>query len=141
MGMDLRGAGGYFGCNSRGWGDILRLAHLHGWIPVGTLAPLMNEGGPWDGPWGGRYCHTEGQRVTDDDALALADALERALPDLPDENLLADKEWVYRLPGGTELRGIAAGVETSLIERLSGDAKPRLREFIAFCRAGGFTIR
>jgi hypothetical protein len=49
------------------------------------------------------------------------------------------KEWV-RFPDGTEKPGLPLDVETSLVERLSGRAKPRLREFITFCRVGGFAI-
>ncbi len=139
--MDLCGAGGYFACNHQGWRDMLDVACLHGWVPAGTLAPSMNEAGPWEGPWSGSYCYNEGQWVTDEDALALAEALDRTLPDIPDEDVIADKMVVCgRLPDGTELRGFKPGVETSLVERLSGRAKPRLREFIAFCRAGGFAI-
>jgi len=65
--------------------------------------------------------------------------LEAAAPSLPSAE---SNQMVVcgRLPDGTELPGFKPGVETSLVERLSGCAKPRLREFIAFCRAAGFAI-
>jgi hypothetical protein len=128
---------------SRGWNALLQLARDYGWEPQGTLAPRIGQiTDPyyWDlwlawrnqargaerrgeepptppdipeeawtyeeaSDWEGGYVTNDHQRVTDTDALALATALECALPSIPAD----DAEWV--------------------------------REFITFCKAGGFTIR
>ncbi len=69
----------------REWAYLLMLAHHGGWRPAGTEAPPWEGGGPsaYDperhGPWCGSYTSNEGQVVTDEDARALADGLERAL--------------------------------------------------------------
>jgi len=142
MGMDLTGAGGYAAWNWQGWRGILELANRYGWVPAGTEPPSWDEGGPWDGrPWSRTYFSNDGQRVTAEDAHALADALKRALPDMPDEDAVAHKmETIACLPDGTVLRAPKRGVELSLLESFAG-GQQRLREFIAFCRAGEFAIR
>jgi hypothetical protein len=66
------------------------------------------------------YFSNSGQRVTDDDAKALAAALARALPDIPD--------------AGDPERG------RGLLERFCGSEKPYLGAFVEFCRRGGFAI-
>src|SRR2546423_13839985 len=111
MGMDLCGAGGYAAWNWQGWRGVLELGHRYGWIPAGTEPPLWDEGGPWDGrPWNGTYFCNDGQRVTAEDAHALADALERALPDIPDEDAVAHKMVIVAcLPDGTVLRAPKPG--------------------------------
>src|SRR6266545_6571402 len=76
------------------WRRRLTLATLYGWTPAGTQAPdddsLLGMHGTPD--WDGRYFPGVGQHVTEADARALAEALERALPDLP------DREAFERLP-------------------------------------------
>jgi hypothetical protein len=83
MGMDLSGAGGYFGINCRAWGMVLELAQrFGGWVPLGTRAPSdwKEPDSAWDPMdyWSNSY-----QEVSDQDARNLADALERALLDVP----------------------------------------------------------
>jgi len=97
-----------------------------------TLAPEDAAG------WGGGYFSNDGQRVTAEDARELAAALERALPDVPDHDALRHKA---RPLGNSGEFGIPVGTPTTPSEWFSGDRKQRLREFIAFCRAGGFVIR
>src|SRR5262245_57325667 len=86
MGMDLSGAaGGYFRFNNRGWADVLDLAELYGWEPVGTASPRNFETGePQYADWDGGYGSNDYQIVTAPDAAAIATALEAALDDIPD---------------------------------------------------------
>ena len=95
----------------------------------------------WDSPnlhWDGAYDWNDGQGVTDADARNLADALARALDDIPDHDAMDHKtEPIDGMPG---LRAIT-DVDFSPIEFWSGRyKKERLREFIAFCQKGGFGI-
>lgn len=64
------------------WGKILSLAREHGWQPAGTMPPparldLRQECCPAR-PWEGAYAPAEGQEVSREDALSLAEALEIA---------------------------------------------------------------
>lgn len=90
------------------------------------------------------YFDRRGQQVTDDDARALADALERALPDVPDHDAIAHKVLsVIDTPGlgvPPQLRMLNPRARLNPFEYFSGTNKARLRRFIAFCRAGGFRI-
>jgi len=84
-----------------------------------------------DNSWDGEYLRKDHQVVTEDDARGLAGALERALPDIPDGNE----------SGGSGNLSIATeDEELGVIESFSGPTKDQLRNFIAFCRAGGFEI-
>ena len=92
MGYNLIGAHNDFRVGSGTWGRILRVALDHGWEPAGTLAPNIgshDENGEWvpddiGSAWDGTYFFNNYQIVTEEDAAALANALERALPDIPD---------------------------------------------------------
>ena len=125
MGMDLRGKGGYFRFSHRAWGTVLKLAWEHGWEPAGTKPPEWAAYAP-DGVtvdevatraerqrhanWDGIYCSNNHQVVSDEDAANIADALERALDDVPDEGaedvLLtpAQHQEAYRRGGGCRER-------------------------------------
>ena len=82
-------------------------------------------------------------------------ALERALPDLPDHDALRPKceevelpeEMIqaYRLvgwigPNQTTMVLLPADACVTPFELFSGPWKLELKEFIAFCRQGGFRI-
>ena len=97
MGMDLSGKGGYFRSSYRAWGTALKLAWEHGWEPAGTKPPEWTAYTP-DGVvdeeatraerqryanWDGLYCSNNRQVICDEDAANIADALERALDDVP----------------------------------------------------------
>lgn len=94
MGYDLGGAGGAFHFGVDAWPMVLELACLYGWEPAGTVSPHWRcaEGHCVCGEWDGGYCSNSGQAVTPKDAQVLAEALERALVDIPDERVLDSKE-------------------------------------------------
>jgi hypothetical protein len=100
----------------------------------------------------------ETSRLTDREAGLLADALERAVPDLPDQETPAPElpalplRVLEHAPGGWEIievdragaekRSAAMRQREYLFAVFAGeDAKQWIREkFVPFCRAGGFTI-
>jgi hypothetical protein len=76
------------------------------------------------------------QLVTAADAAALADALERALPDIPNESAWSGPPGGIRvLPDGTT----EDLPEPNALQYWAGN-KAYLQEFIAYCRAGAFAI-
>jgi hypothetical protein len=78
--MSAWGECGEFNFDDPQWTLLLSLVNAFGWRPEGTRAPedvAPNE-------WQGVYAPGDGQELTRDDALALADALDRALDDIPD---------------------------------------------------------
>ena len=90
--------------------------------------------------WSGGYFSNEYQWVTDEDAAALADALERALATLV--GLLGGGSTLPRLPI-LEQRLTPGGVvvnDDDPLDWFSRSGQQRLHSFIAFCRAGGFAI-
>jgi hypothetical protein len=133
MGMDLDGEGGQFRFNVYQWSAVLALAQRNGWEPAGTV--LEQDAG-----WSGRYDTNDGQTVTAGDAGGFADALERALPDIPDHDALEHKTTVVDLPGLGPTRLLDIEENVSPVELFSGDGKDHLRKFITYCRAGSFRI-
>jgi hypothetical protein len=154
--MDFIGPAGNFSVNNFAWGHLLDLATRYGWQPAGLLPP---EPDPDDDPEDDEaadaadpeedfepgeptlddYFWNDGFRVTDEDARALADALERSLPDVPDHDALGHKTTTH--PGLPGQRLIPIDAEVSPFEYFSGPkGKGRVKEFIAFCRQGGFAI-
>jgi hypothetical protein len=126
MGMDLSGKGGNLHYSHVNWRALLELADKYGWKPAGTEPPdsvfyhedctvdeEMTEGyRQMYEDWDGSYFGNFCfQWVTDEDAANIADALEFALEKYEKSD-----------------------------EGLSQSAIDYLREFIAFCRAGGFRI-
>jgi hypothetical protein len=136
MGMDLKGVGGEFWFNVIGWGQVLRLAQLYGWEPLGTV---IDEDDLDDFPnreWNGSYQINDRQRVTANDARNMADALESALSDLSEHNAL--EGIIEPNTGGIPLERIEG---VSPLEWFSGEeSKQYLKKFIDFCRAGEFII-
>jgi hypothetical protein len=92
-----------------------------------TQEPVLNS-----------YHENSGRRVTGEDALALADALERALPDVPSHDALEHK--LVEVPGAPGEGFVPVGTPVTAFEWFSGPNKPFLESFIAFCRQGGFQI-
>lgn len=99
MGYDLYSQNGkedgeaaYFRWNIGTWSPLLKLARIHGWLPQGTTIFLWDHQEKCltdevDKTWNGSYFSNDSQVVGTFDAEALADALEKALDDLPDKNL------------------------------------------------------
>jgi hypothetical protein len=173
MGLDLRGEGGYFRSSHRAWGTALKLAWEHGWEPAGTEPPEFTVYTP-DGVtidevatraerklyanWDGLYCSNNHQVVSDEDAANIADALERALDDVPDESAEDDvltpaQHQAYRrgeLPREELDKAIEQFMEGQAASPpqippqtpawyFAGE-KDYLWELIIFCRAGRFSI-
>jgi hypothetical protein len=84
MGFDLvsHTDGSYFRWNLIDWPKVLELGRMFGWRPAGTIR-YAEDGSP-DPGWDGGYVTNDLQVVSAEDAAALADALERALDDIPD---------------------------------------------------------
>jgi hypothetical protein len=144
MGMDLNGAGGSFRWNFFSWPRLLQIAEDYGWEPAGTLPPEptpedeedTEEKAEGDRAWSGSYTTNDGQVVTAEDAANLADALEQALPDIPDEDVLAEYRTQHGIRLGSEEPEIA-----DLDWFCGPTSKAHIADFIRYCRAGSFTIR
>ena len=137
MAIHCKNESSHFGWQQWRWAKLLRLAKTHGWEVMGTSQPPEEEihfpGGRWDA---NNYTTNDGQIVSAADAAALATALERALPHIPDADALAK----YRLPdGGIEIAPHAPPAPDA--DWFSGvEAKAHVVRFIAFCREGSFRI-
>lgn len=128
MTVALRGVGSGRALRLRflDWASALELAAYRGWNPTGEVASSSPGGRtPFeilrDGPANG-----ERNIILAADAEALADAIEGALPDLPDHACAPSGGWFFR-------DGLAA-----VLHQLSGaSSKKRLRALAAFCRESG----
>ena len=102
---------------------------MNGWNPAGTTPRDFDW---YDGTdWSEQYCAIEYQTVSSADAAAIADALERALPDIPDHDC-EPRVW-----------GDSTGYHEKNAtprEWFSGLRKQHVRKFIRYCRAGSFCI-
>src|SRR5215217_4990890 len=109
MGVDLMNANGdYKRFNWSNWRALLELAYEYGWKPAGTAPPqwqyLDHDGNVdhertkaywWcEEDWSGTYFYNERQWVTEEDAANIAEALERTLEDIPDEQTDEDVQAV-----------------------------------------------
>jgi hypothetical protein len=90
MGVDLvNDKGSDFHLNWTGWNAVYQMALVNRWVPLGTRPPAgwedpeRRDGGE-PRPWDGDYGTNDGQYVTPEDALAMAEALEKAI----------DPEWL-----------------------------------------------
>jgi len=138
------------------WAKALELAGLNGWLPMGTQPPPFHDSHLLNADWDGTYLTNEWQTVTAKDALALAEALQKSLDDIPDFNTI-EMDWnpafwveddlpEWLSPGERET--IQEGLEDEMLdimgihpfEFFAGDEKRRLVEFIRFCRLGSFII-
>jgi hypothetical protein len=138
------------------WAKALELAKLNGWQPMGTQPPPFYDFELLNADWDGTYLTNEGQAVIAEDALSLADALQKSLDDIPDFNTI-EMDWNPRfwveddLPewlSPDERERIEEGLEDEFLdirgihpfEFFAGDEKRRLVEFVRFCRLGSFII-
>ena len=126
MGVYLSNEAGEFSLSHHGWSQLLLLAHTNGWEPLGTKAPNLPDEMEYVGEWEGGYTSNDFQTVTDEDASNLVKALVQALPDIPNEDVVAHKR-----------RSLSA--EMTPLEYFSG-RKRVVRAFIKFCRGKGFMI-
>jgi hypothetical protein len=127
MAYTLIGKTDYIAVTVTAWERLLKLGKCFGWKPAGTKPPAGIDN------WGGNYIGKDGQPVTDEDATALAAALAKALDDIPEEDAMGGK-----MASNDRIKNIAHG---NLLDCFSGtERKQTIREFIAFCRMGRFTI-
>lgn len=158
MGFDLlsdNGSALYW--SNVSWSKLLVLARLGGWQPAGTEPPPG-----WDdvvdrlGEWRGGYSTNDEQRVTPEDALALADALECVLDDIPDGTVpdqVVEYDEQTRVDAGAPpamnlikaltssgFRVAGPNARTDPFSFFGGEYKQKVVEFIRFCRQGGFII-
>jgi|AP82_1055514.scaffolds.fasta_scaffold65141_1 hypothetical protein len=161
MGMDLANKlGNEISWSNIAWAKLLALAEMYGWEPVGTTEPCdWTEPCNWDDSitpenplpaWDGSYVHNDHPFVEPEDARAMADALEKALDDIPDHDG-PDKMMTYRQGEKTGVLSIDLAIsqlglnigpnyKLNLFEFFAGGDKDRLREFIQFCKQDGFFI-
>ena len=140
--------------NQISWARLLTLAEMYAWEPSGTTKPYY-----WDDSttpenplpaWDGSYDNNGRQFVEPEDARAMADALEKALDDIPGHDG-PDKMMTYRQGEKTGVLSIDLAIsqlglnigpnyKLNLFEFFAGGDKDRLREFIQFCKQDGFFI-
>ena len=139
MGMDFSGAGGAFSMHCGSWCKALQLARQYGWQPAGTVAPDYGPEYPPLTDWNGEYVSNSYQEVTDSDAKNLADALDRALADVPRQNTIKDKKLIISI-NGVSYEATPLDACISPLDYFSGGCSQLLVEIIALCRAGHFFI-
>jgi hypothetical protein len=127
-----------------GWYMLLDLAKSNGWIPAGTIQlpvrPCYETRGSRD-RWGGGYCSNEAQIVTAEDAAALANALEQALDDIPDVDVMGNKRVplaslypeVAANPLAKEIIVLVPDAESNTFEYFSEESKKELIAFTELC--------
>lgn len=154
MGMDLRNEKGKrFWFDIFTWRKVLVLAKRYRWKLAGTKKnPDWKDSEHF---WNGNYLDNEGQIVTAEDALAMADALQLAFCDL--YNSLEPEEWtepsseeitndrlikmlMQQLGPKSDIEAKVAAASKSPLEFFQGEAGEKARAFILFCREGSFTI-
>jgi len=170
MGFDFcNDKGGEISLHGSRWRTAFRLARVYGWHPAGTepaagppegvkvvrfdmrnavridapasLQPPDPELG--DDSWPGYYFYNDRQQVSETDARALATALERAMPELPNEDLCpCEKLKLFDGHGQPiELEVLTDDAEDDPKLYWSGsEKKAYLQKFIDFCRQGRFAI-
>jgi len=137
------------------WVKALELARLCGWQPKGTYPPSIYDFHSLNAEWHGSYLTNESQTVTAEDALSLANTLEKSLDDIPDTNMEMDwnpKFWVDdEFPewlSPEEKAYMEDGLEDELLdiaeiqpfEFFAGNEKQHLIMLIRFFRLGSFMI-
>lgn len=148
------------------WCRTLSLAEAYGWAPSGTkvntdLASLSSSTMPDPDPavedgiagestqWNGNYSLNAGQIVEAADALAMADALERALSALPEIRLpprpIRPAELQNPYPTEEEWREIIEDMEGKDAVRaqtrgLTAWEREIIQDVVQLCRDGEFII-
>ena len=115
---------------NRIWEILLVLAVKYGWEPhQGSMGDATTESTVGD--WRDKYIHGAGREVNTADAANMANALEAALKEIPDDDGEAE----------ADVHTNVAGLPVSPYELFRGDGKQVIRELIQFCRDGGFRIQ
>lgn len=149
MRIRLRGTQREFRFEDWQWPNLLRIATRFGWMPAGTTSLSKRSGAQLRR--GLAYDERSGQRVTDDDAFNLAAALQIALHQLSDEELLAiecpdSTKWgLACFHPDLERLQESKQIDFRWLDRSSPCKdlvgwRACIKEFIAFCRTGGFVI-
>jgi hypothetical protein len=150
MGYDLKNSKNNFRINVNAWPILLELAFHYGWNRIGTKSETIAD-------WDGTYLTNSGAYVTSEDAVNLAVALEKALPDIPeidnpslsasiwgsnvmntdyriDKDMMTDFHNYINPPSGEDV--------SKLLLRFGGDIhRQKIKDFIIFCKEGeGFKI-
>ena len=118
-----------FCVNMSGLRPLLELAEQFGWEPEGTdpskylSLSKREEIKSNDFDYDGGYFTNDGQVVTSTDANKIADALEKALKEIPNDGEICE-EMMYLLSKGQS----------------NEFKKSHVEAFIKFCRIGAFTI-
>ena len=113
------------------WTALLLLAVRYGWRPSDASVSQAPEA----------LCELVLDRVTADDARALAAALEQALLDIPRHDALPSGRGALVREGGRGSR-LLLSAEANLLEWFSGPGRRReVRALIAFSRRGPFRVR
>ncbi len=143
MSFSLGSKAGQFSATNTTWYHILNMAVQYGWEPVGTSASRFDYcndvpigEGETRSDWDGGYTTNDYQVVEDEDARNMADALERALPDIPDVCAMTDKISNR----GTPYETVDMRIPVNHFEWFSGERKGYLKRFIAFARTGCFRL-
>jgi len=145
MGVLLRGEQGEFVLNNAGWAMLLRLAWDYGWRPKGTRPPAHWAVGPnperaeqWNPA---DYVTCRGQRVLDEDSDLLAEALAALIDDLPPTDPAEGDDLAHvEMPGFPPRSFVSPTRTVNAFEALGGSNREGFREFLRFCRRGGFEI-
>ena len=150
MSMDLFGTEYSFNVSNLTWVKLLTLAKDHGWVAQGVESTdLLTNGKGIVEVAKNNYTSNDGQYVSKNDALLIANALEKALDKIPDsENDQKDQEYsledvIEILTSGNqeeiEKITVDADLEETPFEICSCD-KTYILECIKFFRTGGFYI-
>jgi hypothetical protein len=125
----LHGAGCAYRLPPLYWADLVGVAIDYGWRPSPTSVCERD----------GAVCELVLDRVTDTDARQLADALDRALDDIPDDDVLSQQKhglaWDIRLIGSLFLCE-----PPSRSKWLRGANQQLAHAMIAFARQGAFRV-
>ena len=137
------------------WVKALELAGYYGWKPMGTKPPALVDFYSLGADWSGTYLTNDGQAVKAEDAFSLAQALQKSLGDISDENIKMDwnpkawleddfPEWLSPFEQAMIEEGLKDDLldimETDPIQFFAGAEKHQLTEVIRFCRLGSFMI-
>jgi len=139
--IELRRAKSRISVSPTVWTMTLELARLCGWVPVGTRRTFIIEQATLDSlgdvrhflPWQIEYISADGQIVTTEDAVHLAQAFARAAVD--GDRILA--QWIA---GQIQPPAVIRTPSTGFRWFGTTDGKDHLEAVASFCRKGEFQI-